>query len=123
MDSLNHSVQGFLLGYIPTDNIYIGIASGLAAAVPDLCGEFMAMVQKDEYAFYKAVHNFKHWLSFIPPITLHVALDKLGHDEDKRWYAGKWYEYLNPFSYKESMWLESITWLINILLILILFVL
>lgn len=101
------------MGYALTNNIPISIISGLTATIPDLYGEF----KNDNYEFYNKVHNFKHWLCFIPPITLHIALDKLGHGEGKRWYVGKWYEYFNPFKWREAMYLESLTWLINIIAI------
>ena len=120
MDTLNHSVQGFILGYAVTGNIPIGIASGVISTVPDLYGEWKA--RKGDWTWYEDIHDFKNLLCLFPPITLHVALDKLGHGEGKRWYIGKWYEYFNPFKWKESMYLESITWLINIIILLWLFV-
>lgn len=115
MDTLNHATQGFLMGYLVTHNIPISVATGIIATVPDLIGEWKA--RDGDWTWYNDVHNFKHWLSFIPPITLHVALDKLGHGEGKRWYAEKWYNYFNPFKYKEAMWLETITWIINLIAI------
>jgi len=122
MDTLNHSVQGFILGYVVTGNIPISVVSGVISTIPDLYGEYRAY-KDGHYLWYNKVHTFKHWLSFIPPITLHIALDKLGHDEGERWYAGKFWEYFLPCKWRERMWLESITWLINILLILKLFIL
>lgn len=115
MDTANHSLQGFIMGYALTSNIPISIATGIIAAVPDLYGEWKA--KDGDWTWYDNIHNFKHWLSYVPPITLHVALDKLGHGAGKRWYAGKWYEYFMLWKYRESMWLEITTWIINIILL------
>lgn len=118
MDIINHGTQGFILGYVCTNNIPVAVVSSLTAVIPDLYGE----LKNDNYVWYNRVHNFKHWLSYIPPITLHIALDKLGHGEGKRWYCGKWFEYFMPWKWKEAMYLESLTWLINITILLWLFV-
>ena len=42
MDTANHSLQGFIMGYALTSNIPISIATGIIAAVPDLYGEWKA---------------------------------------------------------------------------------
>ena len=98
MDILNHTVGGFLLGYYPTQSLTVGIASGLIASVPDI----IPLITCD-YKLYDKIHQFKHWMSWIPPITLHVFLDKFGHGEGKRWWV-----------WKERMWLELGTWVINL---------
>ena len=117
MDIVNHSVAGFLLVYIPTNNIPIGVVSGLLATIPDLWNP-ESIIKSDNWDWKNKIHNFKHWLSFVPPITLHVALDKLCHGEGKRWYASdKWYEYLMPWKWRERMWMETISWVINIILL------
>lgn len=98
------------MAYMPTNNIYLGAASALLAGVPDI-----AILKNDGGKLYNDIHNFRHWLSFLPPITLHILLDKFTHGNGKRWYAGKWYEYF--YKWRERMWVEVITWAVNLAII------
>ena len=117
MDLVNHGVFGFIMGYSVTNCIPVGIISGLTAIYPDIYGEYKARVENDNWEWYIKVHDGKHWLSYIPPVLVHIALDKLCHGEGKRWYAGKWYEYFMPTRYRERMWIETATWILNIVLL------
>lgn len=103
MDIFNHGVQGFLLGYVPTRSITLGVICGVSALIPDL-----TILKSDNGRLYDKIHYEWHWLAFIPPITLHVLLDRLGHGEGKRWWV-----------WKERLWLELLTWVINLYTIII----
>lgn len=126
MDIIAHTVFGFITGYstkiiFPQTNKYsftIGIACALLSTIPDIVGEIKA--KKDNYKWYDKIHHFKHWLSFIPPITLHILMDIFVHGKNKRWYAyNHWTDFFFPSKYKERMWIETLTWIINLICIII----
>jgi len=114
MDSFNHFTQGFLIGYIPTSNVVVGVMSGIVGTLPDLVGD----------EFYVEFHDVKlgKKLWWLLPFSLHIYLDSLCHGEGKRWYAGKFWEYLvGP--YRERMYFETGFWALNIILLILKFTL
>ncbi len=117
MDIIGHSAMGFHLGYYTTGNIDVGIAFGLLSAIPDLWNP-ESIIKSDNWDWKNKIHDGKHWLKWIPPIALHIAIDKLGHGTNNEWYKAKWYEYFIPSSYKAGMWTETLGWIINITLFL-----
>jgi len=129
MDSLNHFTTSFVETVIPLTALNVpqvitipcGVIAGLFGASPDIIGEFYAHVLKDNYVMYNKIHNGEHWLSYIPFVFQHIYFDKFCHGE-KRWYAGVWYEYFIPTRYREKMWMESMFWGINIILLIIWFI-
>lgn len=119
MDWINHGVQGFISHYFlvwwlnPILGLISGIIGFFLGIAPDVVSYF-----KPE--LYTKIHNGEiwKWYKYTPAGYLHLSLDKISHGEDKRWYAGRLIEYfIGP--YKEMMWLESITWGINIIGILL----
>lgn len=130
MDSVNHGVQGFLLGYIPfywnpKIGFAVGIIFGLVALVPDLYGEYMAHIKKDGYKWYESAHRGKInvIMKWFPSWGLHTWLDSISHTVNERWYVGIWWEYFLISRWREVMWLESLTWLLNITLFILFFIL
>lgn len=128
MDTVNHAVSGFLMGYIPfsqdqTIAIIIGMVCAIIAASPDLIGEYYANIKKDKYQWYNSAHSGKinAIMKWFPPWGLHTFLDKHGHGAGERWYAGIWYEYFMPWRWKERMWLEVLVAFINLILIILVF--
>lgn len=129
MDVGNHAVQGFFIGYIPFSwntkiGITIGILCAIISTIPDLYGEYMARIKKDGYVWYDSAHRgeINKKMKWVIPWSLHTFLDSLGHDEGERWYVGKWYEYFMVWKWKEGMWMESLSWLLNATLFLLFFV-
>lgn len=117
MDIIGHSAMGFHLGYYTTGSIDVGIAFGLLSAIPDLWNP-ESIIKSDNWDWKNKIHDGKHWLKWIPPIALHIAIDKLGHGTNNEWYKAKWYEYFMPSRYKGGMWTETLGWIINLILFL-----
>lgn len=125
MDTLNHFTTSFTETVIPLTALNVpqvitipcGIVAGLLGASPDIIGEFYAHVLKDEYKMYNKIHNGEHWLSYIPYVKQHTFFDKFVHGIGKRWYMNKWWEYFIPSRWVERSWVESLFWVINIILI------
>ena len=88
MDVVNHMAQGYLIGYTFTGSVETGIVSGIIMGIPDIGGKIQEKYLNDKGEFYNKVHNFEHWLSYVPLITIHILEDKLCHAPGKRWYAG-----------------------------------
>lgn len=100
--------QGFLLSYIPTKKISIGIIGALISSIPDIGGEIKAHIFKDKYKFYDSCHfgKINKYLKWLPIWGLHTFQDKFLHGEGKRWWV-----------LKERGWYEIFTWIINLLII------
>lgn len=115
MDIINHGVQGFVVGYAATRNLPVSVVLGIFGLLPDL----ISAIKPD---LYDSLHKGKinKYLKWIPTYGLHTWLDSFCHEDGKRWYAGKWYEYFMPWRYKERMWMETASWVIIILLLIIL---
>lgn len=134
MDTLAHSIDGGLLILIPTWllGIIFKISIPLEILIPliivfaimggfiDLYGEYRARFKNDNYVWYNRAHNgdLVKILKWIPPMGLHIWLDKFGHGAGERWYAGIWYEYFMPWRWREKMWVESLQWFLIILIFL-----
>lgn len=107
MDIICHSTQGFLLYFIPFHHTEYGlplsILSGLIATIPDI-----VPIINDDWNFYDRVHHFRHWLSYVPPITLHVAQDLYLHGNNRWWI------------WRERMWYEILSWIVILILIILL---
>lgn len=108
MDAINHMTQGFLISYIPTGSIPIGITGAIVAAVPDIGGEIAAHIFKDGYKFYDSAHfgKINRYARILPPWFLHTIQDKYLHKVGSRWWV-----------LKEAGWYEILTWIINLLTI------
>lgn len=116
MDILSHGVMGFNLGYYTTGSVEVGVAFGLLSTIPDLWNP-ESIIKSDSWDFKEKIEGGKHWLKWLPPIALHIAIDKLGHGEGNEWYKAKWWEYFIPSRYKAGMWTETLGWIINIVLL------
>ena len=122
MDSLNHATAGFLMGYIPTQNIYIGGVCAVIGMLPDIVADLHSL-GKDKWTefskwWYESAHSYKLWyLNILPPALLHIFLDSFCHGKNKTWYftnISNW-NYFNPFKWfikGHRIWMETITWLI-----------
>lgn len=139
MDTLNHATQGFISHYLlgspvsPEFALIFGIVGGVIASCPDLIGEIKARdihfnkwgikwnQDGDNYVWYNRAHNgdINKYMKWIPAWGLHTWPDSKCHGENKRWYSGKWYEYF--YKWKEMMWLEVVTWIINIIFLILIF--
>lgn len=110
MDILSHITQGFLIGYVPTGSIAVGVVTGVMAGVPDIGGEIMARLGKDGYKWYDSTHKgrINKFMRWFPPWGLHTWLDSFSHGAGKRWWV-----------WKERLWLELLIWIINIYLIIL----
>lgn len=142
MDTFNHFTTSFAETVIPLTALNVpqvitipcGIVAGLLGASPDIIGEFYALdididtkyfkwkKVGDNYVMYNKIHNGEHWLCYIPFVKQHIYFDKFCHGDGNRWYAGKFYEYFMPTRYREKMWMESLFWGINIILLIIWFI-
>lgn len=129
MDTLNHATQGFISHYLlgspvsPEFALIFGIVGGVIASCPDLIGEIKAHLSKDNYKWYNRAHSgdINKIMKWIPAWGLHTWEDDLTHSKGERWYAGKWYDYFLIWRWKEMMWLEVITWMINIIFLILIF--
>lgn len=121
MDTLCHTARGFLLG-LTIQGWELAVIGGACEAWVDLWSEYKAHTSprlengKKDYAVYNKIHDGEHWSRWIPFVTDHIAFDKLGHGKDKEWYPARWFEYFMPVCYRQSMWLETQGWIVNILL-------
>ena len=131
MDTLNHFTGAFLQLYVPLKilgipdiaALPISGANAIAGTLPDIVADLDSL-GKDKWTefskkWYEDSHAFrKWWLNLIPGSMLHITLDTFGHGYGKRWYANEsnWHYFL-PWKWREAMWLESVTWLINIILL------
>lgn len=107
MDSIQHSFAGYLMAFVFFSNIYLILICILLGAIPDLMGWLEKVVYHDPkaWSWYAKIH-YEWWpLWFIPPIGLHVFLDRLTHGPGKRWWV-----------WKERLWLEILAWLILIVI-------
>lgn len=127
MDTLAHGTMSGILHALPASffsteaKIALFIFGFLCGILPDLISEYKAR-KGDNYDFYVKVHKFKiWWINILPGALLHIWFDQFAHGEGKRWYSGIWYDYFLPWKYKEMMWLETATWLFNLLFLWILF--
>lgn len=114
MDIINHGTQGFLIGYGISQDLLVSTICGLVSALPDIG----SAIKPDLYtSFHTGTIN--RYLRWIPLYGLHTWLDTFCHGDGQRWYAGKFYEYFMPWRYRERMWIESLSWSINILVIIL----
>lgn len=80
MTTPNHIVQGGLIGYYLTGNIYVSIIAGLLSGLPDLSGWMQGIIKPELRwtGLYNWFHNIRNtW--YIPFINLHSLEDYFLH--------------------------------------------
>ena len=108
MTTPQHMAHGYLIGYLLFRSHFVAFWCGLVAGLPDIFGELdklkICIMQnpitwswfltyerdKNEWGWYLFWHNpigiYKlFWL--IPPIALHLLIDKYWHKEEGGWYS------------------------------------
>jgi hypothetical protein len=86
-----------------TGNIYIIIICIILGMLPDIIGWAEKIIYNNPYAWewYGKIHRDWWWLWWIPPIGLHVLLDRFTHGIGKRWWV-----------LKERLWMEVLVWIV-----------
>lgn len=106
MDTIMHGFVGYLFAFVFFSNVYIILLCILLGVLPDVIGYIEKIIKRNPTAWgwYSKIHYDWWWLWIIPPIGLHVLLDRFTHGEGKRWWI-----------YKERLWLEVLLWLLLLL--------
>lgn len=114
-DTFCHATQGGLLlagPFIRTTRKKwvlwtLGFVGAFLGALPDIIGGYGNWVEHDHYRLYVSAHRgaIEQILLYVPMYSLHLFVDTLTHGSGRRWWL-----------WNEGLWLETLLWIINILL-------
>jgi hypothetical protein len=88
-DTASHGVQGFImtsriaeaLGASKDVRIWTGVVGGILGMYPDLAGLYGNAVLHDNWKTYTQAHSGKQLIAFLPPVSLHILLDRGFHEQ------------------------------------------
>lgn len=98
-DTFSHGAQGFIIsapvakwcGASNRTAVDVGIVGAALGMLPDIAGNVGYYVFHDNGAAYRAWHSGKLAVAFLPPIGLHVAVDRAFHvDTSSPWKPNAW---------------------------------
>ena len=105
MTTIDHGLQGLLIGTLFTDDpLVLGICT-VGGAWPDIDGWLGRRMHDRDRRYNWWHHEYRWWYILIPPLALHWSVDWVMHEPDGKWFP-------REFAFCIFIWLIEGAWVV-----------